>query len=122
MSRLSLRIAIPVAGLGLILAGTAPAQMTASATAPSPAVSRPGATLSDFERLAAAGDAKAAEQAGRILYEGRAPDGQAVARDLDRARGYLSQAVKAGSPTARAMLDRMAPSADGGYVPGPHGC
>lgn len=122
MPRLSLRIVIPVAGLGLILAGTAPAQVTASAAGSSPAVTRPGATFSDFERLAAAGDTAAAEQAGRILYEGRAPDGRAVARDLDRARAYLSQAAKAGSPSARAMLDRIGAPADDGYVPGPHGC
>jgi TPR repeat protein len=89
-----------------------------------------GAPLADLERRAAQGDAEAAEQAGRALHAGRAPDGAVVVRDDLRARAYLRQAAGAGRGTARTLLDTIdaspapvpATTADPVYVPGPHGC
>ena len=76
--------------------------------------------------MAAQGAASAAERAGRIFYDGRTPDGNASSTDLGRARTYLAQAGKAGSASARALLERIdasiVPADDAGYVPPPYGC
>jgi len=114
MNRNRLLRAIPAIILGILTCTSAVAQPTASSS------------LSDYERLAALGDASAAEKAGRILYDGRSQDGSTVPRDLGRARSYLSQAAKSGSTSARTLLDRIdasvVPPDAGGYVPGPYGC
>lgn len=125
MTRFDSRLAIPLAVLGFLLAGPSPAQVTASADQARSANRPAFGSLADVERRAAQGDAVAAETAGRALYEGRAPDGSRVPHDLASSRHYLSQAAKAGSPTARALVERIDASTvvdDGGYVPGPYGC
>ena len=102
----------------------AQAVLPSNANAPSAA----GAPLADLEQRATQGDAEAAEQAGRALHAGRAPDGMAVPRDEPRARAYLQQAAKAGRGGARLLLETIdaSPSAptpfDPVYVPGPYGC
>ena len=125
MVRIQPRYALPVV-LGLMIAGTAGAQVTASATGSAAAANRSAVTLADYERMAAQGDASAAERAGRIFYDGRTPDGNAASTDLGRARTYLAQAAKAGSTSARALLERIdasiVPADDAGYVPPPYGC
>ena len=125
MVRIQPRYALPVV-LGLMIAGTSGAQVTASATDSAASASRSAATLADYERMAAQGDASAAERAGRIFYDGRTPDGNASSTDLGRARTYLAQAAKAGSASASALLERIdasiVPADDAGYVPPPYGC
>ena len=101
MVRIQPRYALPVV-LGLMIAGTAGAQITAAAADSATASNRSAATLADYERMATQGDASAAERAGRILYDGRTPDGNASSTDLGRARTYLAQAARAGSASARA--------------------
>jgi hypothetical protein len=84
MVRIQPRYALPVV-LGLMIAGTSGAQVTASATDSAASANRSAATLADYERMAAQGDAAAAERAGRIFYDGRTPDGNASSTDLGRA-------------------------------------
>ncbi len=84
--------------------------------------------LALFERRAAHGDAVAAEMAGQMLYFGSAVYGTAVARDTQRAGGYLAQAARDGRPMARYLVDRInsstpaLPDTGEEYVPGPAGC
>lgn len=122
-----------LAAIALIQIGFAAAPpVSAQAVPPSNAYPLPasGTALADLERRAAQGDAEAAEQAGRALHAGRAPDGAVVVRDDLRARAYLRQAAGAGRGTARTLLDTIdaspapvpATTADPVYVPGPHGC
>ena len=120
---------LPLAALTLILGHCLATQAVAQTTVAGVAARPPGATrsasLARFERLAADGDYWAAELAGRLYYEGRAPDGT-VTRDLESARRHLEFAARNGSPGARVLLGRIAAgrgaSADDEYVPGPGGC
>ncbi|MBE7523040.1 MAG: hypothetical protein HS109_11720 [Burkholderiales bacterium] len=125
MNRFDTRFAIPLAALAFLLAGPSFAQITASADPARSSSRSTAASFADIEQRAAQGDPLAAEAAGRALYEGRAPDGSHVLRDLTLSRYYLVQAAKAGSATALALVERIdASTAAGGsaYVPGPHGC
>ena len=82
--------------------------------------------LALFEARAAAGDSAAAEMAGQMLYRGGTVYGPAVARDRERARGYLQQAARDGRPAARFLVEHEAAPVTGEteeeYVPGPAGC
>ena len=101
----------------------------AQTAAPAPdAVAATASSLPDLERLAARGDVRAAEAAGRILYAGRTPSGVVVPRDPVRARAYLAQAAAGGSADAARLLERIdgasapATADPEAYVPGPYGC
>lgn len=111
--------------LGHCLATQALAETLVASVAANPATAAGSPSLAQFERLAAEGDYWAAELAGRMRYEGKAPDG-AVTRDPERARRHLEFAAQHGSPGARVLLDRIGAgkdaNADGEYVPGPGGC
>jgi hypothetical protein len=126
MNRVSKLAAIALIQIGFAVALPVWAQAVPPSNANAPNAA--GAPLADLERRAAQGDADAAEQAGRALHAGRAPDGMAVARDEPRARVYLQQAARAGRGGARLLLETIdaspaAPTpADPVYVPGPHGC
>ncbi len=90
--------------------------------------------LGHYEALARAGDAKAAERAGQMLFFGHALFGKLLPQDWPRAAGWLKQAAGSGSDSARFLLLRLeaqtsAPAAEaqrGGeeapYVIGPYGC
>jgi hypothetical protein len=126
MNRVSNFIAIALIQIGFSAALPTWAQSVPSSNAnPLPTT---GIALADMERRAAQGDAEAAEQAGRALHSGRAPDGAAVVRDELRARAYLRQAAGAGRGTARTLLETIDASAappatvEPVYVPGPYGC
>lgn len=104
------------------------AQGSTPAGAAAYAAGRYDLALTRFERLAAGGDATAAEMAGQLLYYGETVYGPAVGRNHRLASRYLLQAAQAGRPLARYLLDRimapaMTPPDDADtYVPGPHGC
>jgi TPR repeat protein len=126
MNRVSNFTAIALIQIGFAAALPAWAQSVPPSNAnPLPTA---GNALADLERRAAQGDAEAAEQAGRALHAGRAPDGAAVARDELRARAYLRQAAGAGRGTARTLLETIDASTvppttvEPDYVPGPYGC
>jgi TPR repeat protein len=88
--------------------------------------------LDGYEKLAAQGDARAAELAGQMHYYAGALYGKAVVQDLRKAETWLKQAASAGRETARPLLVRIsarnavrpAPAAihETPYVIGPHGC
>lgn len=112
---------------GLAIAAPVGAQ-TAAPAPDAVAVAAAAGSLPELERLAARGDARAAEVAGRILYTGRTPRGDAVTRDLPRARAYLAQAAAGGSAEAALLVARIDGAVDAdaadqsAYVPGPYGC
>ena len=60
--------------------------------------------LNMYERLAADGDARAAELAGQMLVVGESLYGDSVRRDPVRAVGLLRQASRAGLPVATHLL------------------
>ena len=64
-------------------------------------------SLVQYEKLAAHGDAIAAERAGFMLLQGEAMYGKRVKRDVAKAQGLLLQAAKAGRPGAEFMLNMM---------------
>jgi TPR repeat protein len=80
--------------------------------------------LAQYERLAARGDAAAAERAAHMLLLGESLYGTAVVRDSARAVTYLQQAAKAGSASGALLLQRLdvTPSAQASDHPGPYGC
>jgi len=93
--------------------------------------------LDGFQRLAAQGDARAAERAGLMLLYGERLYGTQVPRDTHRAGRLLVQASKGGREAAQhllkrpaAMFNATAPINAAGpiaaeeepYVLGPYGC
>jgi TPR repeat protein len=88
------------------------------------------AALARDERLAAQGDALAAERAGEILLLGSSGSGKQVPRDLVRAKKWLAQAARSGSARAALLLQHAesiepgeaSGAAEEPYVPGPFGC
>jgi TPR repeat protein len=86
--------------------------------------------LADYERLAAQGDALAAERAGHMRLLGSSLYGKPVPRDLGRARQWLAQAARSGSASAALLLQRAESITEGDAtgsaeepdVPGPYGC
>lgn len=60
--------------------------------------------LQMYERLAATGDARAAELAGQMLAVGESLYGDAVRRDPVRAVRLLTQASRAGLPVATHLI------------------
>lgn len=61
-------------------------------------------SLTLYERLAARGDAEAAERAGFMLLQGAPIYGNRVRHDPNRAVSLLQQAARAGRSPARYML------------------
>lgn len=126
MNRTFRMCAIPLFLLGVALAAPSHAQHAVPVDSAVPAVA--GGSLPDLERLAALGDIDAAELAGQMLFLGHAPDGVAVARDVDRARGHLVRAAEADRLSARILLERIDAGDPGPapgesvYIPGPYGC
>ena len=66
-----------------------------------------GNALAIYERMAATGDARAAELAGHMLALGESLYGSAVRGDPVRAVKLLSQAARAGRPVAAHLLRRV---------------
>ena len=64
-------------------------------------------SLALYERLAANGDAEAAERAGFMLLQGDAFYGRQVRRDVGRATALLVQAARSGRPGAGFMLNML---------------
>lgn len=64
-------------------------------------------SLALYERLAAAGNAEAAERAGFMRLEGGGIYGAQVGRDLGKAAAWLTQAAKAGRPGAGFVLNML---------------
>lgn len=64
-------------------------------------------SLSVYQKLAAAGNAEAAERAGFMLFQGDALYGRQIKRDPERARALLTQAAMAGRPGAGFMLNML---------------
>ncbi|MFW5330622.1 hypothetical protein [Hydrogenophaga sp. ZJX-1] len=60
-----------------------------------------------YERLAAQGNAEAAERAGYMLLQGAAAYGPQIPRDLARATALLEQAAGAGRQTALFFLSML---------------
>ncbi len=65
-----------------------------------------GEALDLYSKLAAGGDARAAEVAGHMLVVGETLYGNAVRRDPERAARLLEQAAAAGRPVATYLLRR----------------
>jgi TPR repeat protein len=66
-----------------------------------------GYALEIYERIAATGDARAAELAGHMLAIGESLYGSSVQRDPARAVQLLSQAARAGRPVAAHLLHHV---------------
>lgn len=64
-------------------------------------------SLALYQRLAAAGNAEAAERAGFMLAQGGALYGRQVPQDLGRAIALLTRAAKAGRSGAGFMLNMI---------------
>lgn len=66
-----------------------------------------GESLAAYERLAAQGDAEAAERAGFMLLQGQGFYGAEVRRDVGRATALLTQASRAGRGGAGFLLGML---------------
>ena len=64
-------------------------------------------SLAVYQKLAAAGNAEAAERAGFMLFQGDTLYGRQVKRDPERARALLTQAAMAGRAGAGFMLNML---------------
>lgn len=64
-------------------------------------------SLTIYEKLAATGNAEAAERAGFMLLQGNGLYGRQIKRDVGRAHALLVQAAKAGRPGASFLLNMM---------------